>query len=205
METYSCKPAASFLIVVVVIYSSINSGCAARPAAGNTNTEFIRTSCSATTYPTLCYSSLSSQATAIKKDPKLLAHAALSVSLDSARSTSADMATLSRAAGITRREAGAMRDCVEELSDSVDELRKSMAEMNQLIKGGGGSNFGMMMSDIQTWVSAALTDEDTCMEGFAGKLMNGAAKTAVRTRIVSVAHMTSNALALINCYAAFHG
>ncbi|KAL3647454.1 hypothetical protein CASFOL_008422 [Castilleja foliolosa] len=68
-----------------------------------------------------------------------------------------------------------------------------------------GSNFEMTMSDVQTWVSAALTDEETCMDGFAGKFMNGAAKTAVRGRILNVAHMTSNALALINCYVSLHG
>ncbi|KAK6155849.1 hypothetical protein DH2020_010097 [Rehmannia glutinosa] len=93
-----------------------------------------------------------------------------------------------------------MADCVEELSDSVDQLRKSMAEMNHI----KGSNFGLTMSDVQTWVSAALTDEDTCMDGFAGKVMNGAARAAVRGRILNVVHMTSNALALINSYAVIH-
>ncbi|KAK6132164.1 hypothetical protein DH2020_034089 [Rehmannia glutinosa] len=201
MENYTSKSIATTLILLTLIYS----GHAARPAAsaaGDTkNTQFIRTSCSATTYPTLCYSSLSSHASAIQQDPKLLAHAALSVSLDTARSTSADMVKISRRAGLTRREAGAMADCVEELSDSVDQLRKSMAEMNQI----KGSNFGLTMSDVQTWVSAALTDEDTCMDGFAGKVMNGAARAAVRGRILNVVHMTSNALALINSYAAIHG
>ncbi|KAG8381491.1 hypothetical protein BUALT_Bualt06G0127300 [Buddleja alternifolia] len=203
METYTCNLTIATLLIITLTltHSSINSGCAAaRPASGATNTEFIKTSCSATSYPTLCYSSLSSHASAIQQNPKLLAHAALSVSLDTASATSVDMVKLSRAAGMSHREAGAMRDCVEELSDSVDQLRRSMAEMKEI----NGSNFGMMMSDVQTWVSAALTDEDTCMEGFAGKVMNGATKTAVRRRIVNVAHMTSNALALINSYAALH-
>ncbi len=61
-----------------------------------------------------------------------------------------------------------------------------------------------MMNDIQTWVSAALTDEDTCTDGFAENAMNGNVKTTVRARVVNMAHMTSNALALINSYASFH-
>ncbi|KAH6755690.1 Plant invertase/pectin methylesterase inhibitor superfamily protein [Perilla frutescens var. hirtella] len=130
---------------------------------GSTSTEFIKTSCSATTYPTLCYSSLSSQASAIKQNPKLLASAALTVSLKTAVSTSADMVKLSHTAGMTPREVSAMQDCVEELSDTVDQLRNSMAEMKQLK---GGSNFALLINDVQTWVSAALTDEDTCMDGF---------------------------------------
>jgi pectinesterase inhibitor-like protein len=58
-----------------------------------------------------------------------------------------------------------------------------------------------MIDDVQTWVSAALTDESTCSDGFAGNAMNGNLKTAVRGRIVNIAQLTSNALALINNYA----
>ncbi|KAG6391899.1 hypothetical protein SASPL_149663 [Salvia splendens] len=180
----------------------IFSGCESRGVAGGSkqSTEFIRTSCSATAYPSLCYTSLSAHAAAIQQNPKLLANAALSASLDTAASASADMAKLSRAAGMTHREVGAMRDCVEELADSVDQIKKSMAEMERITP----SNFEAVISDAQTWVSAALTDEDTCMDGFAGKTMAGGVKTAVRGKVVNVAHMTSNALSLINNYATLH-
>ncbi|NP_001313144.1 21 kDa protein-like precursor [Nicotiana tabacum] len=191
-----------FLILVVFTSSSFTeSVSAARPVAGDTNTEFIRTSCKSTTYPNLCFSSLSSRATAIGVSPQLLAHESLTVSLETAQSTSVTMVELAHGQGMTPREIGAMHDCVEELSDAVVELRKSLGEMKQL----RGKDFDLKMSDIQTWVSAALTDEDTCTEGFAGKVMNGKVKTVVRGRILDVAHMTSNALALINSLAAFHG
>ncbi|KZV46709.1 21 kDa protein [Dorcoceras hygrometricum] len=191
----------SLLAAALLISSALQLGSAARPAGGTAGTEFIRTSCGATAYPALCYSSLSSHASAIQRSPKLLAHAALSVSIDTARGTSTDMYRLSRSFRMTPREVSAMRDCLEELGDTVDRLSRSMAEMNQI----NGSNFGLMMSDIQTWVSAALTDEDTCMEGFVGNAMAGGVKTAVRGKIVNVAHVTSNALALINSYASLHG
>ena len=105
------------------------------------------------------------------------------------------------------REVAAMRDCVEELSDSVDELRNSLVEMSRL-EGSSNKNrdVGMLISDIQTWVSAALTDDDTCMEGFEGKAMHGKMRNVVRGRILNVAHLTSNALALINSYvSSLHG
>ncbi|KAH6761224.1 Plant invertase/pectin methylesterase inhibitor superfamily protein [Perilla frutescens var. frutescens] len=111
------------------------------------------------------------------------------------------MVKLSHTAGMTPREVSAMQNCVEELSDTVDQLRNSMAEMKQLK---GGSNFALLINDVQTWVSAALTDEDTCMDGFDGKFMNGGVKTAVRGKTVNVAHLMSNALALINNYASLH-
>ncbi|XP_009779202.1 21 kDa protein-like [Nicotiana sylvestris] len=192
-----------FLILVAFTSSSFmkSSVSAARPAAGDTNTEFIRTSCKSTTYPNLCFSSLSSRSAAIGVSPQLLAHESLTVSLETAQSTSAMMLKLAHVQGLTPREVGAMHDCVEELSDTVDELRKSLGEMKQL----RGKDFDLKMNDIQTWVSAALTDEDTCTEGFAGKVMNGKVKTVVRGKILEVAHLTSNALALVNSVAALHG
>nr|CBA10126.1 PME inhibitor [Nicotiana benthamiana] len=197
-----CHILTVFLILVAFTCSSfMKSVSAARPAAGDTNTEFIRTSCKSTTYPNLCFSSLSSRATAIGVSPQLLAHESLTVSLETAQSTSAMMLKLAHVRGLTPREVGAMHDCVEELSDTVDEMRKSLGEMKQL----RGKDFDLKMNDIQTWVSAALTDEDTCTEGFAGKVMNGKVKTVVRGKILEVAHLTSNALALINSLAALHG
>ena len=94
-----------------------------------------------------------------------------------------------------------MEDCVEELSDAVYELRMSIDEMGHAKR----SNFGPMISDVQTWVSAAMTDENTCSDGFEGNGMNGNLKRAVRGRIVNIAQLTSNALALVNNFALLNG
>ncbi|XP_073066069.1 pectinesterase inhibitor 7-like [Primulina eburnea] len=193
----------ALLFITLLVASSADFGSATRTAAGTTGVEFIKASCSVTAYPRLCYASLSTQATAIQQSPKLLADAALSLSLNSARSTAADMAELLKWSSIRPREVRAMRDCVDQLADSVDRLRRSAAELNLINK--RHSDFWLIMEDIQTWVSAALTDEDTCMDGFADRPTTCEVKTAVRRRISRVAHMTSNALALINYYAEIHG
>ncbi|CAI0547284.1 unnamed protein product [Linum tenue] len=193
----SCSSAA-FLAALAVI--SLLASAAA--AAATTNTEFIRTSCSATTYPKLCYNSLAVHATKIQTSAKLLATTALDVTLASAKSTSAAMLKLSRTHGLAPRQSAAMLDCVEELGDSVDQIRQSIDELAGART--SPAEFQMMISDVQTWVSAALTDETTCSDGFAGKEMAGEVKTAVRGRIEKIAHLTSNALALINAYAALH-
>lgn len=190
---------ATKLLVCLAICSYIISISSAQTS---TNTQFIRTSCSKTTYPRLCYTSLSSHANLIQTSPKLLTSTALNVTLDKARSTSAMMVRLSRVQGMKPREVGAMQDCVEELSSSVDELRRSIHEMGQIKR---SSNFGLIMNDVQTWVSAALTDENTCSDGFTGSTMNGNTKTVVRNEILTIAHLTSNALALINRYAELQG
>ncbi|KAJ7982555.1 21 kDa protein [Quillaja saponaria] len=158
------------------------------------STNFIRKSCSATTYPILCFTSLSLHANLIQTDRKILTDMALSVTLSSTKSTSALIFSLAKSRGLKPREVAAMKDCVEELSDAVDELRSSIGEMGKLKP----SNFQVTMEDVQTWVSAALTDENTCTDGFQGDAVNGKVNTIVRGRIVKVGQLTSNALALIN-------
>ncbi|KAJ8421015.1 hypothetical protein Cgig2_001778 [Carnegiea gigantea] len=165
-------------------------------------TEFIKTSCKATVYPDLCFNSLYTQANAIQTSPMLLANAALSVTLATARTTSAMVSQMSKDAGMRPREAGAMRDCLEVLRATVEELQQSITEMGDVKN---SKNFGLQMNDIQTWVSAALTNEDTCTEGFGGKIMDGNLKTVMRGKIVNICHLTSNALALINSFASLHG
>ncbi|KAL6986074.1 hypothetical protein U1Q18_019441 [Sarracenia purpurea var. burkii] len=187
------------VFILFQFITHVNSCLATGPIPTETNTDYIKKSCNATTYPRLCFKSLSTYANNIKTSPKKLATTALSVTLSATRSASAAMKNLSESQGLSPREAAAVADCVEELGDSVDELRRSTEEMGHI--GGGGSEFAFQMNDIETWVSAALTDDDTCMDGFAGASMNGEVKTTVRERILKVAHLASNALALINNYA----
>ncbi|KAI9101487.1 hypothetical protein K1719_023969 [Acacia pycnantha] len=189
------------LFISIFISSIFSISSSVQKPYQDANTQFIRTSCNSTTYPRLCFASLSKHAAFIQTDRVLLTGTALNVTLKAAKATSAIMSALSKSygGGMKPREAAAMSDCLEELSDSMDELRKSIGEMSQL---GGSSNFELTKNDVQTWVSAALTDESTCTDGFEGVHNNGTLKNTVRSRIVQVAHLTSNALAFINQLAA---
>ncbi|XP_058104592.1 21 kDa protein-like [Magnolia sinica] len=161
---------------------------------GQTNADFIKSSCKVTRYPRVCFDSLSVYANTIQTSPQRLAQAALSVSLASAQSTKTMMSRLLKGRGMNPREMGALRDCIENIGDSIDEVKKSIEEMSHL----SDPDFEFHKENIQTWVSAALTDEDTCTDGFAGNGMNGNVKSAITSRVVNLSHLTSNALALIN-------
>jgi pectinesterase inhibitor-like protein len=158
------------------------------------NTLFLRNSCRSTTYPRLCYVSLLKHAHFIQTNHMLLTGASLNVTLAAAKSTAALISTLAKSHGLKPREVAAMKDCVEVLSDSLDELRRSINEMSHL----RASNFELKISNVQTWVSAALTDQTTCTDGFEEINSTGNIKTIVRRIIVQVSQMTSNALAFIN-------
>uniref|UniRef100_A0A7C8YJL3 Pectinesterase inhibitor domain-containing protein n=1 Tax=Opuntia streptacantha TaxID=393608 RepID=A0A7C8YJL3_OPUST len=190
-----------FFFTVVLSFNIFTNTSLGIRYAGSGSTEFIRQSCKATLYPALCYNSLSIYANSIQTNPRLLADTALSVSLSATQNTSSFMRKQSRGPEIKPRDVGPMRDCLKVLGDAVHELKDSIAEMAHI---NNDKNFRFLMSNIQTWVSAALTNEDTCTDGFSQKAMDSKVKMVVTQKIKSIAQLTSNALALINNYASDH-
>ncbi|CAL5323022.1 hypothetical protein CsSME_00001500 [Camellia sinensis var. sinensis] len=166
------------------------------------STSFIKASCKATDYPAVCVESLSAYATSIQQSPRQLAQIALSVSLAKAESMKAFVTKLTKFKGLKAREYQAIKDCLEEVSDSVDRVSKSVRELKYMGNGKGkGKDFLWHMSNVETWVSAALTDDNTCLDGFSGRALDGNVKASIKARVTNVAQVTSNALALVNQFA----
>lgn len=178
-----------FFFFVVVICSETRNATAGKP--DTSSNELVRISCLHASYPTLCIHTLSTVA-ASAKTPHDVALAAVSASMHRAANASAFASRLVGLRSANKRERSALKDCVEQLSDSADQLSSTMSELRHL----RSVTFGWQMSNAETWVSAALTNEDTCLDGFQG--VDGTVKKAVRRKIVNVARVTSNALYLVN-------
>ncbi|OAY30488.1 21 kDa protein [Manihot esculenta] len=185
----------SLLFSLLCIFSTATS---AQSTSSGTN--FIKSSCKTTTYPALCIQSLSAYATSIQQSPRQLTETALSVSLERAQSTKTFVYKLTKFKGVKPREMAAIKDCLEEINDTVDRLSKSFKELKSMGQS-KGKDYQWHISNVETWVSAALTDENTCVDGFGGRALNGRVKSSIKARIVNVAQVTSNALALINKFA----
>ncbi|KAF8012923.1 hypothetical protein BT93_I0937 [Corymbia citriodora subsp. variegata] len=190
---------ALFLISSLSIYSYFISAAAA-PASTSTYTNFVKSSCSAVQYPALCVQSLAVYASTIKQSPRQLAQTALAVSLARANSTRDFVARATKFRGLKAREYAAIKDCLEEMDDGLDQLAKSGKELKRAAAS-KGQDFRWHMSNVQTWVSAVLTDTSTCLDGYASAALDGRLKTSIRSRVLNVEQVTSNALALINRYA----
>ncbi|XWS17533.1 hypothetical protein CRYUN_Cryun33cG0075400 [Craigia yunnanensis] len=145
--------------------------------------DLVRSSCVHASYPSICLRTLSSYS-GPANTPRDLAQAAVKVSLSRARKVSHYLTT--SVMGKSKRERVALSDCVEQIAESVDELSKTLGELKHL----RGETFEFQMSNAQTWVSAALTNEDTCLDG--------KVKSDVNRKITNVAKVTSNALYMIN-------
>ncbi|KAJ4955277.1 hypothetical protein NE237_012060 [Protea cynaroides] len=148
-------------IVSLLFLSSNMKGCLA--------TDYISSCCESTRYPTLCYNSLSPYASTIGENYTKLVMVALEVALKATQNTSALVTKWLQRDDLMANEINAINDCVNEVGDAIDQLNQSLQQMNDL----GGFDFEFKKSNLQTWVSAALTNDNTCMDGldaFNGKL-----------------------------------
>ncbi|KAE8716641.1 Glycosyl hydrolase 9B1 isoform 1 [Hibiscus syriacus] len=195
------KPFSFFFFFLFHFYPVPTLGYAVYEARAAVNpTDFIRTSCFVTLYPDVCYSSLSRYANAIQQDPARLARAAIGVTLSKARKLAVYVSNISREAdyGADARASAALHDCFSNMGDAVDEIRGSLKQMMQTV-GPGSESFRFQMGNVQTWMSAALTDEETCTDGLED-VAEGGMKREVVKRAAKVKKLTSNALALVNSY-----
>ncbi|XP_043695104.1 pectinesterase inhibitor 7-like [Telopea speciosissima] len=171
----------------------------------NDATDFIRTNCNATLYPDVCYSSLSRYANTIQQSPAKLARVAVAVSLSRARRIAAYITNLSRqpnSAAFDTETAAVLKDCSSTFGDAIDQMRRSNTEMIHLdLTSHSQESLRFQMSNVQTWMSAALTNEDTCTDEF-GDLPDESVKSDVCERVVYGRKLTSNALAMVNRFVA---
>ncbi|KAG2711096.1 hypothetical protein I3760_04G061200 [Carya illinoinensis] len=201
MEAYSTL---TILILMNLLFliSNIPTTLAATSASSSVSTKsyttYIQTACNSTTYPLVCYSSLSPYASKIKGNPQKLCITALSVAAKAARNASSTISKLSKQKGLTRSEAAVIKDCIENVKDSIDELKQSLNEMGHL--GAGGSDVQFQISNIKTWVSAAITDVSTCTDGLEEQKVSATVKNKITRSILNVDRPTSNALSLINSH-----
>ncbi|CAH2037623.1 unnamed protein product [Thlaspi arvense] len=192
----------AFLLHLATLLFIFRTISAVRFTPGPTPTsdlDFIRTSCNETLYPDVCFTSLSGYASAVQDNPARLAKLAIGVSLSRAKSTAAYLSKLSRA---TASASAAVHDCVSNVGDAVEQMRGSLQQLREMNhRRPGAPTFRFQMSNVQTWMSAALTDEETCTDGMTEEMEDGETKTAVCERVADVKRFTSNALALVNTYA----
>ncbi|KAJ0988643.1 hypothetical protein J5N97_006999 [Dioscorea zingiberensis] len=165
--------------------------------AGENSMSFIKSSCQSTLYPDLCFTSLARYAASVRSDPVRLAWLAANVTLGRLRAVSSHVSALRRTGAGESRTTAALSDCAEMLGDAVDLARSSVAEIGKLAAPStAGTEIAWRVSNAQTWMSAVMTNEDTCTDGFVS--VPGPMKTDICGRIRWAREYTSNALALVN-------
>ncbi|CAI9103663.1 OLC1v1002187C1 [Oldenlandia corymbosa var. corymbosa] len=177
-----------------------------RSSSGSSS--FIEEQCKGTHYYKLCVESLSyfqfANPSSTTHTPEELARLALRVSLVRARLTSRYISNVARDLKIKKtRDYPAVRDCLEQINDGVNQLTNSVKELGKMTLD-RENGFPWHESNINSWLSTAQTDALTCMDGFSGHAMGGKLKATIRSKVLNLAQLTSNALAFFNRYAKRH-
>lgn len=150
----------------------------------------IDLACRNTLYPSLCVSTLISFPSVGAANRKDFAHMTVNVTLTGVREAYG-VALNAPPAGMNRTERFALKDCLELLEASMEHLEASMDKMGAI----GVKSRKKHIADVQTWLSAAMTNQDTCLEGFEGS--RSLAKAQIEERSKRLSQLVSNSLALL--------
>ncbi|XP_010546740.1 PREDICTED: putative pectinesterase/pectinesterase inhibitor 22 [Tarenaya hassleriana] len=124
------------------------------------------------------------------RNPRSVLTAAIKAAHDEAKHAVEGIPTFTTLS-ISFREQVAIDDCKELLDFSVTELAWSMAEMSKIRQGKSGPDSG---GNLKAWLSAALSNQDTCLEGFEGT--DRKLETLLRGSLRQVTQLISNVLEL---------
>jgi len=193
----------TFLCILLSLAAVDPSLALHKPSNQNQTMAYIESSCQGTRFPDLCIRCLARFSNSIIDGPQHLAHLALSVSLLRALKTRAYLAKVAKELEEFKKDRVylTVQDCVTQLSDSVDQLCQAIKELRRMNKSSIiDDNFLWHISNVETWVSTALTDASYCVQSFPGKRMSKRTAT-IKFKAQNVAEVTSNALNLFHRYA----
>ncbi|XP_043687804.1 pectinesterase inhibitor 11-like [Telopea speciosissima] len=161
------------------------------------NKDFIDTNCKTTLYPDICYTSIIAYAGDIEVSPAKLARVAVDHSFNSIRSIA--LYVLNNSGKFNNNNdkttVGVLKDCNKNFEDAVLQVQRSNREIRYLDFSVSKEALLFKISNVQTWLSAALTNQETC----ATELAN--IKSELHDKVVNSKKFVSIALALVNSYA----
>ncbi|KAI4355358.1 hypothetical protein L6164_004139 [Bauhinia variegata] len=164
------------------------------PSSGLTPASSLKAVCDVTLYPDSCYSSISSLPNSNTTDPELLFKLSLRVAVN-------ELAKLSQYTSKINAQEPRLQEaidvCATVLDDALDRLNESISSLEI---GGGGEKLlsTAKISDLRTWLTATITDQETCLDALEELNSTAGNKTLldVRTAMANSTQFASNSLAI---------
>lgn len=163
-------------------------------------TAAISHTCSKSRFPSLCVDSLLNFPGALTASDEDLVHITVNMTLQRFGKALYDVSDLSNVV-MDPSVRSAYDDCLELLGDSVDLLSRSLGLTAVNPTDSGASSHFSSTQNVLTWLSAALTNQDTCVEGF-NEVNGGSVKNLMSEKLKDLAELVSNCLAI---YSASNG
>lgn len=107
---------------------------------------------------------------------------------------------------INATEYQTVEDCKQQIDSGIEQLGQSIKEIRRLgnARNAVTDDSFTRIDNVETWVSSALTDASDCVAQFPVRNMSKL-KATIKGKVLNVAQVTSNALALFHRYAARYG
>ncbi|XP_057453476.1 putative pectinesterase/pectinesterase inhibitor 24 [Lotus japonicus] len=160
---------------------------------GNNNAQSLASSvkavCDVTLYKDACYNTLGPLVRSGKVQPGELFMLSINVALTEVSRAAKGFSEQGGFEGLNvdNRTKEALKNCKELLGLAVDHLNSSLSS-------GGKSSLLDVLEDLKTWLSAAGTYQQTCIDGFG----EASLQTSDVSNLKNSTELTSNSLAIIN-------
>ncbi|XP_062209276.1 pectinesterase-like [Phragmites australis] len=154
--------------------------------------------CDGTLYPDLCLSTLADIPDLHKKPLPDVICAAVNRTEDVVTATASNCSSYLRDRTLTARDRLAISDCMELFSTTMDELQATTADLESPAASNGSVSPGARratMDHVMTVLSAAITNQYTCLDGFAYQ-NGGRVRRYIEPTLHHVSRMVSNSLAM---------
>ncbi|KAI3524906.1 hypothetical protein L1887_03575 [Cichorium endivia] len=176
-----------------VIHNRNNNNDKDAPSSQLSSAQSIKAVCSQTLYPESCYSSISELDKSNSTDPEDLLKLSLQVVFNSLSNLSSLPQNLIKATSDDSAKK-ALKVCETVLDDAVDYLRDSISSMD--VKSGDKLLSTTKIDDLKTWLSTALTNQDTCLDAL--EEMNSTFLADVQSKMQNSTEYASNSLAIVS-------
>ncbi|XP_071703256.1 pectinesterase 1-like [Rutidosis leptorrhynchoides] len=192
----------TLLLFAVIIGSILTAGVVNTPNSkpSDSNSKSIKSSksikavCAVTQHPDSCFTDVSTIDSGNFIDPEMIFNLTLQLAVTELVNISSLPKTLiSQSTDL--RSGSALRDCVSLFDDAVSQLSQSIDAMS-----GGEKKKPLLtkekLADLNTWISAAMTDQETCVDGL--EEMRSTAVDEVKMKIKKSSDYMSNSLAILD-------
>nr|XP_033515308.1 putative pectinesterase/pectinesterase inhibitor 26 [Nicotiana tomentosiformis] len=164
------------------------------PSVSSNSADSLKAVCAVTQHPESCFDSISSlQSSPPKPDPEQFLNLSLQATIRELNNVSSLPKTLISKVN-DPGTVSALKDCVSLFDDALSQLNQSA----ELLKVGPGEKAltEKKVKDMQTWISASMTDQDTCLEGL--DEMGSPLVGEVKARVQNAKEYMSNTLAILS-------
>ncbi|KAB5564050.1 hypothetical protein DKX38_004104 [Salix brachista] len=181
--------------VVGVVMHNRNNNSSSNPVPPPelTPATSLKAVCSVTQYPSSCFSSISALETGNTTDPEVLFRLSLHVAVNELSKLKDYPDKLIQSIADPAHQK-ALKVCTTVIDDALDRLNDSVSSMTV---GEGEQILSLSkMNDLKTWLSATITDQETCLDAL-NELNSTTLVDQVKTAMENSTEFVSNSLAIV--------